>query len=137
MEAASVRRQRVHTRARTTWLPTRTLPTCRLGRKRRLVRTLEWLTLCPYCGPLPQISHLLAMVKRPVEAAEVDCTIGSAMASTEQQTQHSTLRRTHQWGRIDVFPSAVAAVAGHAAAGCYGVMGMAARGLRDGVALLL
>ena len=59
------------------------------------------------------------------------------MASTEQHTQHSTLRRTHQWGRIDVFPSAVAAVAGHAASGCYGVMGMAARGLRDGVAQLL
>jgi len=77
------------------------------------------------------------MVERPIEAAEVDCTIGSAMASTEQHTQHSTLRRTHQWGRIDVFPSAVAAVAGHAASGCYGVMGMAARGLRDGVAQLL
>jgi len=36
-----------------------------------------------------------------------------------------------------VFPSVVAAVAGHAAVACYGVMGMSARGLRDGVALLL
>jgi len=60
------------------------------------------------------------------------------MASTSQQhEQPSALRRTHQWGRIDVFPTAVAAVAGHAAVGCYGVMGMAARGLRDGVAQLL
>jgi uncharacterized alkaline shock family protein YloU len=31
----------------------------------------------------------------------------------------------------------VGAIAGHAAVGCYGVMGMAARGLRDGVATLL
>ena len=60
------------------------------------------------------------------------------MASTsEQQTQQSALRRTHQWGRIDVFPAAVAAIAGHAAVGCYGVMGMSARGLSDGVAQLL
>jgi uncharacterized alkaline shock family protein YloU len=60
------------------------------------------------------------------------------MASTPQQHQHhSALTRTHQWGRIDVFPAAVAAIAGHAALGCYGVMGMAARGLRDGFAQLL
>src|SRR2546422_7260543 len=79
MDAARVRRQRVQTRARTTWLPTRIFPTCRLGRKRRFVRLLEWLTLCPYCGPLPQISHLFAMIfpcsgcgTRP------DCTIGPA-----------------------------------------------------------
>jgi len=31
---------------------------CVLGRHRRLVRRLEWLTLCPNCGVLPQISHL-------------------------------------------------------------------------------
>ena len=40
-------------------------------------------------------------------------------------------------GRIQVLPSAVAALAGHAAAGCYGVMGTAGRGLRGGVAELL
>ncbi|MDQ6637802.1 MAG: Asp23/Gls24 family envelope stress response protein [Candidatus Dormibacteraeota bacterium] len=40
-------------------------------------------------------------------------------------------------GRIEVFPAVVAAIAGHAAAGCYGVRGMADRGLRDGVATLL
>jgi uncharacterized alkaline shock family protein YloU len=38
---------------------------------------------------------------------------------------------------VEVFPSAVAALAGHAAMGCYGITGMAARGLRDGVAELL
>jgi len=27
------------------------------GSQRRLVRRLEWLTLCPNWGPLPQISH--------------------------------------------------------------------------------
>src|SRR5262249_15231110 len=29
----------------------------RLGRKRRLVLMLEWLTLCPTCAPLPVSSH--------------------------------------------------------------------------------
>jgi hypothetical protein len=30
---------------------------CRFGRKRRFVCRLEWLTLLPDTGPLPQISH--------------------------------------------------------------------------------
>jgi uncharacterized alkaline shock family protein YloU len=49
----------------------------------------------------------------------------------------TTLGQSRQWGRVEVFPSAVAAIAGHAAQGCYGIAGMAARGLRDGVAELL
>ena len=59
--------------------------------------------------------------------------------STAEQRQESPglLRRARDRGRIEVFPSVVAAVAGHAAVACYGVMGMAARGLRDGVAQLL
>ncbi len=28
------------------------------GSQRRLVRRLEWLTLCPNCGPFPHLSHL-------------------------------------------------------------------------------
>jgi uncharacterized alkaline shock family protein YloU len=48
-----------------------------------------------------------------------------------------TLAQSRQWGRIEVFPSAVAAIAGHAAMRCYGISGMAGRGLRDGVAVLL
>ena len=36
-----------------------------------------------------------------------------------------------------MFPSAVAAVAGHAALRCYGIAGMSARGMRDGFAELL
>jgi uncharacterized alkaline shock family protein YloU len=60
------------------------------------------------------------------------------MSTTQQQTDpHGILRRARDRGRIEVFPSVVAAVAGHAAVSCYGVMGMSARGLRDGVALLL
>jgi uncharacterized alkaline shock family protein YloU len=55
------------------------------------------------------------------------------MASKTQ----SALGQSRQWGRVEVFPSAVAAIAGHAAMGCYGITGMAARGLRDGVAELL
>jgi len=35
---------------------------CRLGMKRRFVRTFEWLTLCPYWGPFPQIAQRCAMV---------------------------------------------------------------------------
>jgi uncharacterized alkaline shock family protein YloU len=58
-------------------------------------------------------------------------------STTQQQTPPRALTRTQKWGRIDVFPTAVAAIAGHAAVGCYGVMGMAARGLRDGVGQLL
>jgi uncharacterized alkaline shock family protein YloU len=49
----------------------------------------------------------------------------------------TALGQARQWGRVEVFPSAVAAIAGHAALGCYGITGMAARGLRDGVAELL
>ena len=47
------------------------------------------------------------------------------------------LVQARQWGRIEVFPSAVGAIAAHAALRCYGIAGMAARGLRDGVAELL
>jgi uncharacterized alkaline shock family protein YloU len=49
----------------------------------------------------------------------------------------TALGQSRQWGRVEVFPSAVAAIAGHATLGCYGITGMAARGLRDGVAELL
>jgi len=49
----------------------------------------------------------------------------------------TALIQSRQWGRIEVFPSAVAAIAGHAATRCYGISGMAARGLRDGFAELL
>ena len=37
-------------------------------------------------------------------------------------------------GRIEVSPRVVATIAAHAAAECYGVVGMAAQGLRDGLA---
>src|SRR5258707_11016198 len=42
----------------------------------------------------------------------------------------TALGHSQPWGRIEVFPSAVAAVAGHAALRCYGIAGMSARGLR-------
>ena len=48
-----------------------------------------------------------------------------------------SLERAREWGRIQVLPSAVAAIAGHAAQGSYGVSAMAGRGLRDGMAELL
>jgi len=49
----------------------------------------------------------------------------------------TALIQSRQWGRIEVFPSAVAAIAGHAAMRCYGISGMSARGLSDGFAELL
>ncbi len=58
-----VRRQRVHTRIR--WGSPPPFGAIRadtkLGMKRRRVCTLEWLTLLPATGPLPQISHRFAM----------------------------------------------------------------------------
>jgi uncharacterized alkaline shock family protein YloU len=37
-------------------------------------------------------------------------------------------------GRIEVSSQVVASIAGHAAGECYGIVAMAARGLRDGIA---
>src|SRR5207248_11444604 len=34
---------------------------CKLGRKRRFVLILEWLTLCPTWTPLPVITHFRAI----------------------------------------------------------------------------
>lgn len=59
------------------------------------------------------------------------------MASKTTPTTSSALIQSRQWGRIEVFPSAIAAIAGHAAMRCYGISGMAGRGLRDGFAELL
>ncbi len=44
------------------------------------------------------------------------------------------LTRTASLGRIEVSPRVVASIVGHAASECYGIVGMAARGLRDGIA---
>src|SRR2546430_16912988 len=65
--------------------------------------------------------------------ADVNCTMSLRMASRTTPA----LIQARQWGRIEVFPSAVAAIAGHAAMRCYGISGMAGRGLRDGFAELL
>src|SRR3981081_4852602 len=67
------------------------------------------------------------------EAADANCTMGFPMASKTTPA----LVQSRQWGRIEVLPSAVGAIAGHAALRCYGISGMAARGLRDGVAALV
>ena len=44
------------------------------------------------------------------------------------------LARTEGLGRIEVAPRVVASIAGHAANECYGIVGMAAHGLREGIA---
>ncbi len=47
------------------------------------------------------------------------------------------LVQTHPLGTVEVSPRVVAALAARAAEECYGVAGMADRGLRDGLAELL
>ncbi|MGH7911783.1 MAG: Asp23/Gls24 family envelope stress response protein [Candidatus Dormibacteraceae bacterium] len=49
----------------------------------------------------------------------------------------SALGADRERGRVEVLEPVVTAVAGHAAINCYGVMGMAARGVRDGVFTLV
>jgi uncharacterized alkaline shock family protein YloU len=44
------------------------------------------------------------------------------------------LTQTATLGRIEVSPRVVTSIAGHTANECYGIVGMAARGLRDGIA---
>lgn len=54
------------------------------------------------------------------------------MTSRERAT--NPLTHAGGLGRIEVSPRVVASIVGHAANECYGVVGMAARGLRDGIA---
>lgn len=58
--------------------------------------------------------------------------MGSDVTSKTRTQQ--ALTRTESLGRIEVSPRVVASIVGHAANECYGVVGMAARGLRDGIA---
>lgn len=71
---------------------------------------------------------------------EAEFTIALEMAQRsddDEAAAASSLARARELGRIEVYPAAVAALAAHAAADCYGVMGMAGRGLRAGMAELL
>src|SRR5437773_11550644 len=84
------------------------------------------------------MGHLLGGVDEHAPAskrlrADPNCTMSPQMASKTT----TALTQSRQWGRIEVFPSAVAAIAGHAAMRCYGISGTAGRGLRDGFAELL
>ena len=58
--------------------------------------------------------------------------MGSDVTSKDAAT--TALSRTETLGRVEVSPRVVASIVGHAATECYGVVGMAARGLRDGIA---
>jgi uncharacterized alkaline shock family protein YloU len=53
---------------------------------------------------------------------------------TSRQRTAGALSRTAGLGRIEVSPRVVASIVGHVAGECYGVVGMAAQGLRDGIA---
>ncbi len=50
--------------------------------KRRLVRTFEWLTLCPYWGPFPQIAQRCAMVFRGFNASKAFAYDGGELSVT-------------------------------------------------------
>ncbi len=55
-------------------------------------------------------------------------------SSTRGAKAASTLIQSRDLGRIQVSPRVVATIAAHAAADCYGIVGMAAQGLREGLA---
>jgi hypothetical protein len=57
------RMQAVQTRRDLVSPSTTTLTFCRLGSQRRLVILWEWLTLWPYTGLFPHISHTFAMAE--------------------------------------------------------------------------
>lgn len=54
--------------------------------------------------------------------------------TTTKVRSPATLARSGGLGRIEVAPRVIASIAGHTATECYGIVGMAARGLRDGIA---
>lgn len=55
-------------------------------------------------------------------------------SSTRGTKAAQTLIQSRDLGRIQVSPRVVATIAAHAAADCYGIVGMAAQGLREGLA---
>jgi uncharacterized alkaline shock family protein YloU len=55
-------------------------------------------------------------------------------SSTPRAKAAKTLIQSQDLGRIQVSPRVVATIAAHAAADCYGIVGMAAQGLREGLA---
>ena len=77
--------------------------------------------------PLLQVAGIGARITQPLRRAygtEVKGKVRSA----------DPLSRTASLGRIEVSPRVVASIVAHAANETYGVVGMAARGLRDGIA---
>ncbi|HUZ89342.1 MAG TPA: Asp23/Gls24 family envelope stress response protein [Candidatus Acidoferrales bacterium] len=56
-------------------------------------------------------------------------------AATERASSHArALRSARGRGSVEVWPGVVRIIAGHAALECYGVMGMASRNVREGMA---
>ena len=60
-----LRRQRVQTFIRWTFVPSFTRTRCRFGIQRRLETLCAWLMRFPNTGVLPQTSHFLAMFRAP------------------------------------------------------------------------
>src|SRR6266702_6620549 len=53
----------------------------RLGRNRRLVLRLEWLTLCPTCAPLPVRSHRRDMANPQAQMAVLHWSMAVGIAT--------------------------------------------------------
>src|SRR5215831_17088098 len=122
---------------------------CRFGSKRRLVATIEWLRLWPKPGFLAQIAQ--TRDTEDPSRAEMGCgsiAVAFAPARNPDAQQHviesvsrAPLIAVPEAGRVPgalVIPhEVIAQIVGLTVLECYGVVGMAATSLSQGVARLL
>ena len=114
---------------------------CRFGSKRRLVATIEWLRLLPKPGFLAQIEQTRDNGHSPRERG------GPREYSPQPAApaaRHTRVARPHPApapddvaGACTIAPDVVAQIVGLTVLECYGVVGMAASNLTQGVARLL
>ena len=129
-------RQRVQTYARTGAPSTSIRTFWRLGLNRRLVATIEWLRLCPKPGFLAQTTQTRAMAR-------------GSIARNQSARRHVYLNAWRNricklvdgagatGGSFAITNDVIAQIVGLSVLECYGVVGMAATSLTQGVARLL
>jgi len=137
---------------------------CRFTSKRRFVATIEWLRLFPVPGRLLQITHTLDTAAKYSHRGGTQCPTrapssrggefpGRAVPKARHQSPPATPARKNAsdshmghaearrepavGGAVTVTNEAVAHVVGLTVLECYGVVGMAASSLTQGVARLL
>ncbi len=108
---------------------------CRFGLNRRLVATIEWLRLLPKPGFLLQITHTLDMAARSIacNSGTQQHVIWAPMSSAPL----SIVPSPEVEGELVIPNEVIAQIVGLTVLECYGVVGMAARSLTQGVAGLL